>query len=69
MEKEIEFNYSDITNYLSTGAFPANMKGNRGLKANFKRKASRFALKEGALFFNHKAHRNDKEGKVMNFKM
>ena len=69
MEKDIKCNYSDIAHYLSTGAYPENMKGNRGLKANFKRKASRFALQEGTLFFKHKAHRNDKEGKVIKFKM
>jgi hypothetical protein len=59
----VEPNYDDIYEYLSTGSYPDQMKGDTGKKVNFKRVCSKFAIVDGVLHYRHKKHRNQKEGK------
>ena len=61
---DIDSKYDDIEYFVSTGLYPAHLKGNSGLKSNLRRQASRFKSKHGALHYCHKPHRDSLEGQL-----
>ena len=55
--------YAEISDFLSNGVYPEDVRGDAGKKSNFRRKAHKYVVKDGILYFKHKAHRDQSNGK------
>jgi len=59
--------FQEVMQFLINYSYPERMKGNAGLKSNLRKRASRYAIKDGVLYYKHKPRRNEKEGKYNRF--
>src|SRR6185436_15867834 len=56
--------YDEISDFLANGVYPQDVRGDAGKKSNFRRKAHKYVIRDGILYFKHKAHRYQSNGKL-----